>query len=77
MRNETVTVKQNDSARLEAFGLILSVRQVYGRRCDVVVGYPALPNTAKDMETGDAMLFETPHEGVFEGPGAFPGYFKG
>ncbi|MDH5553019.1 MAG: hypothetical protein OEX82_06765, partial [Nitrosomonas sp.] len=34
--------------------------------CDVTVGSPGLPNSVQTMYTGDATLFETTNDGMFE-----------
>ena len=66
MNNETIKVPANNSVRLEASGLILTVRHTYGSSSEIVVGYPGLPNETRKLDTGDALLFETLDAGIFE-----------
>ncbi len=66
MNNETIKVAENNSVRLDTSGLILTVRHAYGNHSEIVVGYPGLPNETRSLETGDALLFETPDAGIFE-----------
>ena len=46
--------------------MILTVRDSYPDWCRVVVGYPGLPKLERDMNLGDALLYETPSDGVLE-----------
>ncbi len=66
MQQSTVSVSDNNSAEVDFADLIVTVRQATGRRCEVLVGYPGLPSVVRDMFTGDAVLFETPNDGVLE-----------
>ena len=67
MKQSTITVSDNESATLVDFAdLIVTVRKLIGRQCEVLVGYPGLPGVVKNMRTGDAVLFETPKDGVLE-----------
>ena len=66
MKQSTITILENNSAGVDFANLIVSVRQTLGTECEVVVGYPGLPSVVKDLLTGDAVLFETPIDGVLE-----------
>lgn len=66
MDSEEIKVSANHSARLDSSGLILSVRQIHEYECELVVGYPGLPNATHLVQTGDAILYETPSSGMFE-----------
>ena len=56
MHSETIEVPGNESAFLDSSGLILSVRELHGKQCDLVVGYPGLPNGNLRAATGDALF---------------------
>lgn len=47
-------------------GLIISLRNAYTSWINLSVGRPGLPNVESKLKVGDAILFETPDEGVFE-----------
>ena len=66
MKQETVTISEESSASVDFSSLILSVRQINYKNCAVVVGYPGLKNVVKNMEIGEAMLYETPNDGILE-----------
>jgi hypothetical protein len=66
MRREALTVHTSDSGISESLGLILTVRAISEAEVDVIVGFSGLPNLASQMQPGDAVLFETASEGLFE-----------
>ena len=66
MKREIITVHAKKSGITEFTGLVVSVREIRSAECDVVIGYPGLPNVSKKMSNGDAVLFETPLEGTVE-----------
>ncbi len=66
MKQTTITIEGQSSERLDFSNLILSVRETHSTRCVVVIGCPGLPNVIEDMRVGDAVLFETHNEGIFE-----------
>ena len=66
MKREILTVKNKQSGISEFTSLVVSVREVRSAECDVVIGFPGLPNVSKKMQNGDAVLFETPLEGTVE-----------
>lgn len=66
MKHSTIAIRENSSEKVDFSRLIVSVRQTFGSRCEIVVGYPGLPNVVQEMRTGDALLFETPTDGVLE-----------
>ncbi|WP_319406140.1 hypothetical protein [uncultured Desulfosarcina sp.] len=66
MKQETVVIKEGNSERLESTNIIISVRHTYGSKSEIVVGSPGLPNVNEEFLVGDALLFETPNDGVFE-----------
>jgi len=66
MKQETVTIPEGFSSSVDFSSLILSVRETYSNSRIVVVGYPGLKNVVKRMELGEAMLYETPNDGILE-----------
>lgn len=66
MKQTTIVIKEKSSSKIDSSSVILSVRTTYGDHCEVVVGYPGLQNAVKDMKVGDAVLFETPSDGILE-----------
>lgn len=66
MKQSVIVVRENSSERLDFANLILSVRTTYGSKSEVVVGCPGLPNVVDEVKIGDAILFETYNDGVFE-----------
>lgn len=65
MNSQTIEVPENNSTQLESFGLILTVRQAFGKESDVVVGFPGLPNETRRLHTGDVILYEA-RSGTFD-----------
>ena len=66
MSRELITIQNKQSGLPEFTSLIISVRAIRPGDSDVVVGFPGLPNVTKNLENGDAVLFETPLEGTLE-----------
>ena len=66
MKSTTLNIFENSSVQSELGTLIISVRTTYGNHCEVVIGSPGTPNVVQDMKTGDAVLFESPTEGILE-----------
>ena len=63
---ETIEVRERNSAEAGIGGLVVSAPAANVGRVSLVVGRPGLPNIKADLEVGDAVLFETPDEGLFE-----------
>ena len=66
MKQTTIVIREKSSSKIDFSSVILSVRTTYGDHCEVVVGYPGLQNVLKDMHIGDAVLYETPIDGILE-----------
>lgn len=66
MKSISVEVLERDSAILDEYGLIISVRDIVGSECRFVAVYPSLPNVTKAAKTGDSLLVETPEHGILE-----------
>jgi len=66
MKSSTISIYENKSEQLDIANLILSVRKIYVERVVVVIGCPGLPNVVEEMCVGDAVLFETPNDGILE-----------
>ena len=66
MKQETISVVQWASGRPKQFGIVLSLRRIEADQCDVVMGYPGIPNVIQTMKNGDAALLETTHDGIVE-----------
>lgn len=66
MKQETIVIKENNSHQVDFANLIVSVRRTCGQKSEVVVGCPGLPNKHSEIRVGDALLFETPNDGIFE-----------
>lgn len=66
MKQERIIVGERKSEISETTGLVISVKSIDPSNCNVVVGYPGLPNVGKTMETGDVVLLETLQRGVLE-----------
>jgi hypothetical protein len=66
MQMSTIIVPENDSAMANFAPLIVTLRTADRRECEIVVGYPGLQNVARTLSTGDALLFETPNNGILE-----------
>ena len=68
MKQARITVKERNSKQVGIANLIVSVRYINHSNhcCEVTVGCPGLPNAVQTMYTGDAILFETPSDGIVE-----------
>ncbi len=66
MKNYKMAVRINESGSPDFSSLVVSVRLAYEGRCEVVIGYPGLPNVVQEMETGDAVLYQTTEDGTLE-----------
>jgi len=66
MKESTITIRENASGRPEFGRMIISVRQTNTSYCEVVIGYPGLPNVVQQMYNGDAVLYETTQDGILE-----------
>lgn len=66
MKQETLEVVVGASTRADLGQLILSAREGDRNVVSLVVGRPGLPNVAKMLNLGDAILFETPDDGLLE-----------
>ena len=66
MKQYTVVIREKTSEQLDFPNVIVSVRITYGSKSEIVVGYPGLPNVNEELQIGDAILYETPNDGVFE-----------
>jgi hypothetical protein len=66
MEQYTVVIKERASKQLYFPNVIVSIRHTYGSKSEIVVGYPGLPNVNAELQIGDAVLYETPNDGVFE-----------
>ncbi len=66
MRQETYVVEVNSSAKVKLGNLVLSVRKSNFDKVELVVGHPGLPNIDKALRIGEAVLFETPDDGILE-----------
>ena len=66
MKQSTITVSANSSATVDFAPLVVTLRQVPGPTCEIVVGYPGLKNVTDSMSTGDILLYETPNDGILE-----------
>lgn len=66
MNQETLSVLIWQSGRAKQFGVVISLRRSSTEDCDAVIGYPGIPNIVQTMQTGDAVLIETPQSGIVE-----------
>ncbi|MFA5877742.1 MAG: hypothetical protein WC880_05305 [Candidatus Paceibacterota bacterium] len=66
MKQSIIVIKEKNSARTDIANLIVSVRIIYPNHFEIVVGSPGLRNVVADMNIGDAVLFETPNDGILE-----------
>ncbi len=66
MKQETITVHERNSGRVKLGGIILSLRRASSAFCEVVIGYPGMPNVVQKMNNGDAALYETTQDGIIE-----------
>lgn len=61
-----VSIGEGSSKTIAEVGLIVSFRKAHKGPSSIVVGYPGLPNVSKEVDVGDAVLFETPGNGILE-----------
>ena len=66
MEQTDITIDHNSSQRIDIANIIVSVRGINAGQAMVVIGSPGLPNKFEEMFTGDAVLFETPSDGILE-----------
>lgn len=68
MRQVDISVRERNSVQTDIAHLIVSVRYInlQNNCCEITVGCPGLPNAVQTMYTGDAVLFETPSDGIIE-----------
>ena len=63
---QRLAVSTGSSDVSQVGGLVLSVRSANPDNAVVVIGCPGLPNVVKDLQLGDAVLFESPTDGILE-----------
>lgn len=66
MKDEIIAINEKSTGRVSFAKVLVSLRQTSGLDCEVLVGYPGLPSVIKRLRTGDAVLFESPNDGVLE-----------
>jgi hypothetical protein len=66
MKQFKIDVKERHSGLVPESSLILTVPAIYQRSCDLIVGYPGLPNAQKKITLGSVFLFESPNDGLME-----------
>ena len=66
MQRERLQVIERRTGIAEQSNLVVTLRSVGSENCEVVIGYPGLPNQTYAMEVGDATLVETPNDGLLE-----------
>lgn len=66
VESEEVTIYQGKSHRSTSSSLILSARNLRNGFVNIVVGRAGMPNLVKEIEVGDAIIYETPDSGVLE-----------
>jgi len=66
MIQKTYDVFESNSCVSELGNLIISLKELSIKNAKITVGYPGLPNIRSLLKTGDAVLYETPDNGVFE-----------
>ncbi len=67
MKQTSLTIRANRSGSPEFSKLVISVRSTSPESgCVTVIGYPGSPNVVENMFNGDAALFETVEDGIFE-----------
>lgn len=64
--SQYLSIDKDDSKTSDAFGVIVSLRTLYPDRALLVIGSPGLPNVTKELWIGDAILYDTPSEGLIE-----------
>lgn len=67
MQQETIAIGQYTSGSASFSRLVVSVPKMSPyESCDVVIGYPGLPNVKQRFSVGDAVLYETTEDGILE-----------
>jgi hypothetical protein len=67
MKQSSITIEGNTSGQTDFGNLIISLRSTStASGCVAVIGHPGLPNVVEKMHNGDAVLFETPEDGILE-----------
>lgn len=66
MQQTTLVLTGNSSAKSEDGNIIVTVRNLYLGRCELIIGYPGLPNTEHELQTGDAALYQAPTGETYE-----------
>ncbi|MCD6259144.1 MAG: hypothetical protein J7J31_06020, partial [Helicobacteraceae bacterium] len=66
MNKISIDISGNSSKEIKNTHLIISVKTIRDNSSMIVVGYPGMKNTIKNMEIGDTLLFETPEDGIYE-----------
>jgi hypothetical protein len=66
MKQSAVFVKVEGSGLPKFGNIIISVKDITNGICNVLIGYPGLPNVNRKMSIGQTVLFETPMDGVLE-----------
>ncbi|AVW99064.1 hypothetical protein WM008_23250 [Vibrio vulnificus] len=66
MNRKLITLKAKTTELIEESGLFITLKQCYSTSCNISLGYSGLPNEHSELDIGDAVLFQTPSEGMFE-----------
>ena len=70
MNHEKISIGKNDSVLCELGTLVISVKSIFYRENDlfvpIILGRPGAPNVEKVLGIGDAVLFDTPDDGLLE-----------
>lgn len=66
MKQSSIKIEVGDSELIEFANIIISVRSTDYDESHIVIGYPGLPNVTETLGIGDAVLYETPNDGIFE-----------
>ncbi|OCH30633.1 hypothetical protein A6E13_19035 [Aliivibrio fischeri] len=66
MNRKLVKLKEKTTELIEESGLFITLKQCYSNSCNLSLGYSGLPNEHSELDVGEAVLFQTPSEGMFE-----------
>ncbi|MDO9113431.1 MAG: hypothetical protein Q7U63_06495 [Polaromonas sp.] len=67
MQQEIIEISQYQSGSASFSRLVISLPKMSPYDwCEVVVGYPGMPNVKQKMLVGDAVLYETTEDGILE-----------
>lgn len=66
MNRKLVELKTKTTKLIEESGLFITLKQCYSASCNISLGYSGLPNENSELDIGDAVLFQTPTDGMFE-----------